>query len=236
MTVHVIDGPVKAKLTMRGAEKLVGLPVADWEGNCFAVASKLASYFGGVAVYGHWLGEISPKGYWEGRAGQAFCNHGWIVLPNERGKYGVNCETIVDPTRWSFEAKKPYIWRGKNDGTYDEGGNKFRMATRGHEPPEDDGEHDSVLVDLLSEESSEESYTHVAQICKMGRLTNYSAEDPYLSRVDAHWLATTDPAVIGWFIVAEVYEALCKAGCRAMIPIDNWKMVDRRFKLRCEED
>lgn len=57
-TAYVIAGP--AKLTIKGAEKLVGLKTTQWVGNCFAIASKLAPHFGGTAVYGHWLGEISP--------------------------------------------------------------------------------------------------------------------------------------------------------------------------------
>lgn len=228
MTAHVVQSPAKARVSMKGYEKLTGMSTAQWEGNCFAVASKLAAHFGGTAVYGHWLGEISLDGWWKLRAGQDFCNHGWIVLPDKHGKYVQGREEIVDPTRWSFEAKKPYIWRGQNDGTYDEGGNRFRMSARGNEPPEDDGEQEPLTIELLSEES----YENVKRICKMGWLSEFSESYPFLSHTDARWLANTAPAAIGWFVVAEIYEALDRAGMRAWIPTDNWKMVHRYFGLR----
>lgn len=232
MTVHVVKAPAKTSVSMKGYEKLTGLTTAEWEGNCFAIATKLAPHFGGTAVYGHWLGQINPKGWWKQRAGGAFCNHGWIVLPNESGKYVQGQETIVDPTRWSFEAKKPYIWQGKNDGTYDEGGNRFRMAMRGNGAPEDEDDgREPLTIDLLSEES----YEHVKHICNMGWLSDFSPNYPFLCHSDACWLANTAPSVIGWWRVAEVYEALAKAGLRASIPTDNWKMVDRYFGLRGEK-
>lgn len=217
-----------AHLSMKSYEKLTGLTTAEWEGSCFAVANMLAPHFGGTAVYGHWLGKINPAGHWKTHARQGFCNHGWIVVPNKHGKYGVDTETIVDPTRWSFEAKKPYIWQGKNDGTYDEGGNRFRMAMRGHEPPDDDDTREPLTIDLLSEES----YENVKQICKLGPFHEFSPEYPFLGYSLARWLANTDPAVIGWWCVAEIYEALAKAGLKAAIPIDNWRMVARYFGLR----
>jgi len=218
---------------LTAAEKLVGLPTSQWHGQCFYVASKLAPAFGGIAVYGHWLGKISPKAtFWEKKREIGFAQHGWIVLPNEKGRYGVECETIVDPTRWSFEAKGPYIWRGKNDGTYDEGGNRVRMDMRHSRypdgPPDDDGEREPITLNL----SCDEVYQRLKRVLGYSDFHDFSNEYPFLCPTDAVWVANTDPAVIGWFYVAEVYEALARAGMHAHIPTDNWKMVDRRFGLK----
>jgi hypothetical protein len=228
MTTHVIKSPVKTRVSMPGYAKLVGIPLDRWEGNCFAVASKLAPHFGGTAVYGHWLGEISPDAkFWASKRGTGFAQHGWIVLPDKHGKYSLDGE-IVDPTRWSFEAKKPYLWKGKNDGAYDEGGNGFRMAMRGSRPPDVDDGREPVTIEL----GCEELYEKVRHICRMGPLTEFSDEYPFLYHADVAWLANTSPEKIGWFVVAEVYEAIAKAGCRGYIPIDNWKMVDRLCGLK----
>lgn len=66
----------------------------------------------------------------------------------------------------------------------------------------------------------------------MGDFEDFSEEFPFIDHTDLAWLANTSPDIIGWFVVAEIYEAIAKAGCRGYIPIDNWKMVDRRFGLR----
>lgn len=233
MTVHVVKSPVKVRVSMKGYEKIAG-PTATWEGNCFAIASKLAPMFGGTAVYGHWLGEISDKGWWKHRAGLPFCNHGWIVLPNQHGKYVRGEEIIVDPTRWSFEAKKPYIWKGRNDGTYDEGGNSFRAAMASMHNRADDPEHNHEPV--LFELSSDEMYNLVKRVCRISDFEDFSDAYPFLDHMDVLRLCNAPPKKIGWFFVAEIYEKLAKAGYCGHIPIDNWKMVNRYFGISGSPD
>lgn len=76
-----------------------------WRGQCYGVAlalieSKLVS---GRAVYGHYYGPISPTSKPFGsRAGTSFpAHHGWIVTEDGH---------IIDPTRWVFEDRAPYIY------------------------------------------------------------------------------------------------------------------------------
>ena len=204
------------------AVKLIGTPAKSWEGNCFAIASQLAPHVGGVAVYGHYLGFVNPeKGHWKRHAAQPFQRHGWIVVPD-----GSDNETIIDPTRWSFEAKKPYIWEGKNDGSYDEGGNKFRGAML--RDPRDLPGSDSDVVEFYM--SCEEAFNRVGRI--VGDTFCYGEDDPYLDRSLIRYLANVPPDTIGWFWVAEIYEKIIAAGEIAAIPIDNLKMVHRRRILR----
>jgi hypothetical protein len=210
------------KLTLKRAIKAAGDP-KQWEGNCFGIASTLAPLVGGIAVYGHWLGEVSEKGYWKERASQGFQNHGWIVLPNEHGKYGTN-DVILDPTRWSFEAKAPYLWQGRNDGTYDEGGNELREAMLGD--PNELPERGEIEFSF----ESDEMYYLVGQL--VHDTFAYGPDYPYLDKAAISYLAHRSPKKIGWFFVAEIYEAIIRVGCVSQIPLDNYRMVDRIFGLR----
>lgn len=214
------------KLTITQAEKLIAATgsksyakASDWHGRCMEIATKLAPHFGGVAVYGDWLGEC--MGFWKKRA--APVHHGWIVLPGPQGNYTEATETIVDPTRWSFEDAKPYIWSGKNDGNYDEGGNQQRF-TNMRKP---DGEGDDVRLVF----KSEFIYDRIKDLLDDSCLT-FDRCNCGLPKSFVYYIANLPPDELGWFIVAEVYEALDRAGCRAFIPMDNWKMIDRRFGLK----
>lgn len=90
------------ELTIPLIEKAIQWPVATWEGNCYTVACAIveAGLIKGRAVYGHYKGPVADTGYWAKRKGQLFQRHGWIMLEDDR---------IMDPTRWSFEDKEPYI-------------------------------------------------------------------------------------------------------------------------------
>jgi len=106
--------------------KLIEVPLKEWPGNCFAIASMLVEkkVLVGKAVYGHWLGYISPD--CELFAGRPFTHHGWIM----------DGETIKDPTRWYFEDSIPYLWIGPaDDKDYDLGGNQIRKAFMRSAPP-----------------------------------------------------------------------------------------------------
>jgi len=209
------------KLTVAQAVKIVGSPAKEWHGRCMEIAAKLAPHFGGVAVYGNWLGE--RKGFWKKRADGGPVHHGWIVLPGPRGDYTEATETIVDPTRWSFEDVKPYIWSGQNDGNYDEGGNEFRFANI--RTPDGDGDDVRLVF------KNEFIYDRIGDLLDDSML-NFSRCNCGLPKSFVYYIANLPPAELGWFIVAEVYEALDRAGCRAFIPLDNWKLVDRRFGLK----
>lgn len=208
------------KLTMAQAAKLVGAPPSQWHGRCSTVAAKLAPYFDGVTVHGHWLGE--KKGFWAKRGDTPFAQHDWIVVPREGGRYTRDTETIVDPTRWSFEDAKPYIWIGKNDGMYDEGGNQWRRTML--------SDPDGGGPDVTLKFTSDLVYERINDLLN-DSLMIFDRGSPTLPQSMVMYIANLPPNELGWFIVAEIYEALDKAGYRASIPLDNWKMVDRRYGL-----
>lgn len=91
-----------SELTIADVEKAIGIPAGEWHGRCYEIATAIVKnkLVKGRAVYGHYTGHVAYTGFWKDKRGQPFQRHGWIVLKDER---------ILDPTRWSFEDKKPYI-------------------------------------------------------------------------------------------------------------------------------
>ncbi len=81
-----------------------------WSARCYEVASAMvkAKVVKGTAVYGHWLGAVEPGTPF---AGRPLIQHGWVLQKDS---------TVVDPTRWVFEGRAPYIWTGKeSEGSAD---------------------------------------------------------------------------------------------------------------------
>lgn len=190
------------------AEKALSLPTKKWKGNCHFIAclfveKKLVK---GRAVYGHWLGAVSPKSFFANRQKMPFQQHGWIKDGN--GK-------IIDPTRWVFEAKQPYIFVDKNNGEYDEGGNKFRMANIGKAPAYNKNEKQYnlplttkarlFLSDLFSDNG-------LIQILSFGQV---------------FWLLNHSPASLGSHC-KEIYKWAKRNKLSALVPIDNWKAVMKK--------
>jgi len=101
------------KLTVADVENAIGVPVKDWSGQCYAVACAIlrAKLLKGRPAYGHWIGDVHPKSPFYERTRVPFQRHGWIVV-EERGPHAERPGLIVDPTRWVFEAKEPYIFVG----------------------------------------------------------------------------------------------------------------------------
>ena len=106
----VVQSNVRMKLTPAVIAKAIKLPVLQWPGRCFEVACAVVGAGlvpEGRAVYGHWTGAVSPDAPVFGkRSTQAFQRHGWVVTPDG---------TVIDPTRWVFEAALPYIFEGKKE-------------------------------------------------------------------------------------------------------------------------
>ena len=131
MKTKIIIPPINVIATMIDTPDL---DVNKWKGNCYCVASKIVNEQiiddDCRAVYGHYLGPVSSKSYFKSYRGMPFINHGWIVLSNG---------DIVDPTRWVFEAKEPYIaFMDSMDDVaveeYDEGGNEWRRENQNPPP------------------------------------------------------------------------------------------------------
>ncbi len=186
-------------LTLTEAELIVGEPAADWEARCFEIATKLEDAYRGSAVYGHWLGPVAPESIFGYRSIVGFVQHGWIEMSDG---------SVVDPTRWCFEAVDPYIYVGPNDH-YDRGGNALRMQMAGAAPRPVDAPGTKLAV-------SPETGTMLFAMTGWRDLDNLSDEQ-------MHWLAHMSPEVYGFEHARTVFQALADAGHEARIPIDNWR-------------
>lgn len=94
-------------LTLDFLESLIKLPPEKWKGNCYAFARYLSPMLGGKPIMGYWKG---PKGKffqsidrW-GKPNDPI-GHGWLELQDG---------TVVDPVKWVFEDRDPYIFIGKD--------------------------------------------------------------------------------------------------------------------------
>jgi hypothetical protein len=138
---------------------------------------------------------------------QGVIQHGWVEVS---GTFPTSCK-IIDPTRWVFEAKAPYIYEGASD-YYDIGGNKFRMAMLGPCPEFD---KKKTLVKLEQQLGDDEAWKFL-QMLTGGR--------PEMDTMIVHWLANQDPREFGEFAPA-FFKAIQELGLKALIPIDNWEFV-----------
>lgn len=189
---------------------IIDWPVEDWPGNCYAVACAMLErgalkeeHEDAKKRYGHWLGPVDPKAPKFGDRKTPFQRHGWLEVGT----------TIIDPTRWVFENKKPYIYVGKNRGKYDVGGNRIRMAIMGPPPPYD--------------MSAPRAKTAIWSVCGeahrfvMDRLLGGSLG---LTKAQEMWVANADPAILGRH-AKPIYQAIIKAGLPGLIPIDNRRLI-----------
>jgi len=176
-------------------------PLAEWAGQCFAVASQLvkAHRLPGDAVYGMFVGKIAKNSHFSQRQ-HGFTQHGWI-----RMKSGV----LIDPTRWVFEAVTPYIFVTMDTAhpDYDEGANtmlelsqKFRKAfglvKKGN---------DLVVPKALQ--------------AAVGKLLE-GAPRPHVSTSELFAVANTPLGQLGPQ-AKPIYKWLINAGHSALIPYDN---------------
>lgn len=199
------------KLTIKKLEKKVGSPASKWHGRCAEIASHAADMIdGAISVYGHYIGPIDPDGYWS-RPNAGFEQHGWVILEDGR---------VLDPTRFSFENKGPYIYMGKKgDKDYDEGGNAFRMAT--HRPcPSAEGGRLANLENLESHE-----------IQALETVLSTSIKD--VTAEQLYWIANAPYQFLGIF-VRSIYESLGKNKLKALVPMDNWNRAVRERGLPSE--
>ena len=94
--------------------KSINKPFESWKGNCYYISCLIvkSGLVEGKAVFGKYYGYIDNGSMF---AGSIFTNHGWIETPEGQ---------IIDPTRWVFENKEPYIFEtNKNNKDYDRGSN-----------------------------------------------------------------------------------------------------------------
>lgn len=175
--------------------------VKDLSWRCHEAATRLAEILtkeGTEArpVYGFWHGRCVGKD-------APFYRHGWTV---------VDCTEIWDPTRWVFEGKKPYLFKGllKDHPEYDEGMRRVRAETRSPFPKNSKSDRPSVQLNW-----SKDAEKFLLEI-----LSGYSPNS--LTPQQAMWICNYDYLGLGGFI-DEIYSKFIEAGFGSFIPIDNVK-------------
>lgn len=206
------------ELTVEVVEGALGKLRERWKGQCFTVASMIVDrgLVEGRAVYGHFVGHIDPKSYFGSRSRHPFVQHGWVRLCDGR---------ILDPTRWTFELNEPYIWLGENDGSYDEGGNRWRIATMSPWPDPEPGERRYQFQ--LGPEVIRDLEAHGAELVEeeLDGL-DYDLVSLELTTTQVCWLANFPLTCFSttWH-AADVYAQIVGYGLEAFIPIDNREAV-----------
>lgn len=234
-------------LTIADVEKAVGMPASKWHGQCFFIASQIVdkNLVKGRAAYGHYRGPVSKEGYWKDRVGQGFQRHGWVELPDQ---------TILDPTRWSFENKPPYIYLhecGNHDvvcrtcdmvpeehGThldacldfapqrcdYDRGGEELRAAMLRPPPPY----HHVTRGDVYEVRRSRHMNLRV-KASTLAYMKGLLGGTPHITWTQLHWIANLPLKMLGPQ-AKEIFRAIVRADCGSLIPCDNREAVLGREK------
>jgi hypothetical protein len=209
---------------------MIGTPNNDvnrWKGNCYCVASKMVKedvlMTDCRAVYGHYLGPISSKSFFQNRRNMPFCQHGWIELPNG---------DIIDPTRWVFEAKEPYIalidHMDDVAEEYDEGGNQWREATTN--PPPEYSKKDKQFSFSKDDFDKLDGRTYV-----LGLLGDKRKSVSSISSDQLFWLANLSIDTLGIYAMT-VYDYIHRMGCLAFVPLDNQIKIIGEEKLKTLRD
>jgi len=189
--------------------KKIAVPTKEWAGNCYSIADMIlkAGYIpDGKLRYGLWLGPVARGTMFQGRK---IIHHGWI----EYDDTSFGCTVIVDPTRWVFEAKKPYIYQAPDfDGYYDRGGNTLLMGTMvGRKPPRNDGSKQQIPV------PKDKVGAIIRQL-----LGDYEGDTicwkqaGHIANQPLQFLGGEEKAIFTW---------LAKHGQKVLVPIDNWNYV-----------
>lgn len=204
----MVKGP--DEITLSDCERAIGEPAKSWAGRCFEIASRLvdAGLVRGTAVYGHWIGPVHPRSHFGGRHGTLFVQHGWIVLTGDA--------RVLDPTRWAFERKRPYLYLGAADH-YDEGGNGWRAATQRPVPEFDPAEKS---FDVPKEVMDSKTWTFVERLLRI----DSEQEVGTLTFSQLFWLANAPLDQLGPH-ARGVYGAIEKLGEEALVPVDNFMRV-----------
>lgn len=198
------------EITLADCERALGEPAKKWAGRCFEIASRIveAGLVRGTAVYGHWVGPVHARSHFGDRRGAPFVQHGWVVLAGDA--------RVLDPTRWAFEHKRPYLYLGVADH-YDEGGNDWRAAMR-KPAPKFDPEERSFDVPKAIMDSKTWSFVE--------RLLGIEPEQEAgtLSFSQLFWLANAPLARLGPH-ASGVYAAIERLDEVALVPTDNFRRV-----------
>jgi len=198
-------------LTIEICEKGIGESAHKWHKRCHEIAHRIvdAGLVEGNVCYGHYLGPVDPDGRWGKRNSFGFQRHGWILLPDGR---------ILDPTRFSFENKEPYLYISNNTNEYDEGGNVFRGVMM--QPcPSPDETHSKKKLKLKAPIESK-------------RLFEMLTDTPFdkMTFEQFVWVANVPYDQLD-FAVGPIYQVLIENSLSALIPIDNKTRAKREGRI-----
>lgn len=219
----VIPKPMNPKkLTVDRVVLETGRETSTWIGNCYAVSCAIIQHrlIEGEAVFGHYHGPIDRNSVLWTRS--SFAQHGWIICPDG---------TIVDPTRWVFEAVEPYIFvadenkqlkpsprdpKGFLGDEYDIAGSAIRRAMR---PPLPEFDAESLTrIDKPFEIKDPEAAAFVREAL---------GNPEFWTHEQLHWLANAPldgPDGLEPF-AKPIFEAYIDAGLSAYIPMDHQRIV-----------
>lgn len=201
-------------LTVKQLEQYIGSKAADWAGACYGVAARAAEMIEGARpVYGHYLGYVHPRCMFAPAAKAGFVQHGWVALADGR---------ILDPTRWVFEKRRPYIHVGPAGSDYDEGGNRFRAKQIGPAPEFD---FDDKAVNVTPSMLPSDAWNYVESILGLDKMfmdDEYTPGDITVPQLQ--WLANQDPRSMQGH-AKPIFELLERLKMRGFVPYDNWVMV-----------
>lgn len=241
--------------TLRECEVALKEPASAWAGRCYEIACKIVDAglvsrkrgIDGAAVYGHWVGKISPLSRFADRRSCGFCPHGWI--------YSEAHDLVIDPTRWAFENKAPYLYvdhppliprckhcqmlEEEHDDfganaecgyyeaelwPYDEGGNQMRAALR--QPPPKPKRGDKRITIKLSVDTA-----------RFVDLLLGGSFKSQLTDGQLFWLANAPYQTLaanGLDTLREIYEAIAFIDTTTIewIPLDNRTKATREAGFR----
>lgn len=167
----------------------------SWPNNCYAVATALVDLLPLTArtAYGFWYGTDVRN------PGEELSRHGWALLNG----------FVLDPTRWVFEQREPYLFVQKTSKAkeYDEGMTQLREAF----------EHSSPKRDL-----SQKQFAFKWDLDETTFLTNLFGESRswnILTCEECFWIANKPPKRI-LPIVESFYKQLKGYDLLALVPID----------------
>lgn len=219
---------------------LIGTKVAWWAGDCHGISTAivkmdaLRSLGGRDTTYtvtrGHWLGPVAVSSRFGSRRGLPFIAHSWIqshglVLPMgevyhgilaDRSTFRIVHNPIIDPTRFVFDGKDPYIYVGPND-YYDAGGNAWRHENMPTLPPFNP---DLKLIHLSLPAVTE--WWIAVQLA--GQPTGADYPYGYYNYALIMWLGNLSLTLLGEH-AKPIFKAIVDAGQGAAIPLDNRIMV-----------
>ena len=206
--------------TIEECVKAIGVRTEDWKGNCYSISCRIveAGLVDGEAVYGSWRGPVAEGSFFESGP-RVFVRHGWV---------DVGDGTVIDPTRWVFENVEPYLYHGPSDH-YDEGNNMLREALRSPPPAWDPDDWDQV--EIRQHELSTEPFKWLEKTLGLDECLMCESYEPgTVTKEQLVWIAHLDPREMEGHAPA-IFRYLEGIGRRSMVPIDNWRMMERMERL-----